>query len=241
VRLAWHSSGTYNKADGTGGSNGATMRFKPESEHGANAGLAVARALLEPIKAKFPWISYGDLWTLAGVTAIEAMGGEGGWGRGERWGCSGSGYMGPARGASGVAPRGRLRIPPRRARARPPPGPTIPWKPGRVDATNGEHCPPDGRLPDAALGAAHIRDVFGRMGFTERCGGGGGGGGRVARVCAWQSGAAAVTGAVCCLAVFPDLITRLPRAASRPAQGDGRAVGRPHARPLPPRPQRLRG
>lgn len=26
VRLAWHASGTYDKATGTGGSNGATMR-----------------------------------------------------------------------------------------------------------------------------------------------------------------------------------------------------------------------
>jgi catalase (peroxidase I) len=38
--------------------------------------LAVARDLLEPIKAKFPWISYADLWTLAGVVAIEEMGGK---------------------------------------------------------------------------------------------------------------------------------------------------------------------
>lgn len=75
VRLAWHASGTYDKATGTGGSNGATMRFAPEAEHGANAGLKVARDLLEPVKAKFPWISYGDLWTLAGATAIEEMGG----------------------------------------------------------------------------------------------------------------------------------------------------------------------
>lgn len=35
-----------------------------------------SRALLEPIKAKYPWISYADLWTLAGVVAIESMGGE---------------------------------------------------------------------------------------------------------------------------------------------------------------------
>ncbi|GFR40346.1 hypothetical protein Agub_g890 [Astrephomene gubernaculifera] len=75
VRLAWHSAGTYDKATGTGGSNGATMRFSPECEWGANAGLAAARKLLEPVKAEHPWISYADLWTLAGVVAIEEMGG----------------------------------------------------------------------------------------------------------------------------------------------------------------------
>jgi cytochrome c peroxidase len=31
IRLAWHASGTYSKDDKTGGSNGATMRFNPES------------------------------------------------------------------------------------------------------------------------------------------------------------------------------------------------------------------
>lgn len=50
----------------------------------------------------------------------------------------------------------------------PPKGPTIPWQPGRTDADSGGACPPDGRLPDASLGAAHIRDVFGRMGFNDR-------------------------------------------------------------------------
>jgi cytochrome c peroxidase len=74
VRLAWHASGSYDKASNTGGSNGATMRYK-EGDYGANAGLKVARDLLEPIKVKFPWISYADLWTLAGATAIEEMGG----------------------------------------------------------------------------------------------------------------------------------------------------------------------
>ncbi|KAL2000620.1 hypothetical protein VTN02DRAFT_2846 [Thermoascus thermophilus] len=73
VRLAWHASGTYDKETGTGGSNGATMRFSPESDHGANAGLKHARDFLEPVKAKFPWISYSDLWTLAGVCAIQEM------------------------------------------------------------------------------------------------------------------------------------------------------------------------
>ncbi len=83
VRLAWHASGTFDVKTATGGSDGATMRFAPEAEFGANAGLAVARALLEPIKAKFPWISYADLWTLAGAVAIEEMGGALRWG--ERW------------------------------------------------------------------------------------------------------------------------------------------------------------
>jgi len=75
VRLAWHASGTYDKKDGTGGSEGAKMRFPPESDHDANNGLYVARKLLEPIKAKHPGISYADLWTLAGAVAIEEMGG----------------------------------------------------------------------------------------------------------------------------------------------------------------------
>jgi len=75
VRLAWHAAGTFDKNSKTGGSNGATMRFRPEAEDGANAGLDVARKLLERIKAKHPEISYADLWTLAGAVAIEAMGG----------------------------------------------------------------------------------------------------------------------------------------------------------------------
>ena len=108
VRLAWHSSGTYDKNTGRGGSNGATMRcawrypgpparpppgrlfsqgslklharrpawtagvprrlqstasgctrilarrFSPEAGWGANAGLAVARDLLEPVKRRYP-------------------------------------------------------------------------------------------------------------------------------------------------------------------------------------------
>ncbi|KAI9189269.1 heme peroxidase [Blastocladiella emersonii ATCC 22665] len=75
VRLAWHASGTYAKGEGNGGSNGATMRFHAESSDGANNGLNIARDLLEPIKAKYPEISYADLWTLAGVVAIKELGG----------------------------------------------------------------------------------------------------------------------------------------------------------------------
>eukprot|EP00824_Muranothrix_gubernata_P002992 TRINITY_DN13675_c0_g1_i1.p1 TRINITY_DN13675_c0_g1~~TRINITY_DN13675_c0_g1_i1.p1 ORF type:complete len:366 (+),score=76.71 TRINITY_DN13675_c0_g1_i1:73-1098(+) len=121
VRLAWHASGTFNIFDGTGGSNGATMRFNPEAHDGANAGLDVARHRLEPIKRKYPGITYADLWTLAACVAIEFMG-----------------------------------------------GPVVPWQPGRLDKKDGSHCPPVGRLPDAAKAEDHIRAVFYRMGLSDR-------------------------------------------------------------------------
>jgi cytochrome c peroxidase len=126
VRLAWHAAGTYSVFDKTGGSNGATMRFAPECNWGANAGLKVAREFLEPIKKKYN-MSYADVWTLAGVVAIELMG-----------------------------------------------GPTILWKAGRKDVDEKDLKPlPDGRLPNANMGCphatnAHIRDIFGRMGFNDR-------------------------------------------------------------------------
>ena len=51
-------------------------------------------------------------------------------------------------------------------------GPSIPWKPGRTDKSEKSvkpaDIPPNGRLPDAAQGAQHVRDVFYRMGFNDR-------------------------------------------------------------------------
>jgi len=75
LRLAWHSAGTFCKSTRTGGSDGATMRFQPELGWGANAGLDYAQSLLEPIKKKFPQVSYSDLWIFAAIVAIEEMGG----------------------------------------------------------------------------------------------------------------------------------------------------------------------
>ncbi|KAI8840916.1 heme peroxidase [Chytridium lagenaria] len=116
VRLAWHASGTYSKKDGSGGSEWCHYEVQAR---------VYRCAFLEPIKKKHPWLSYADLWTLAGVTAVEAMG-----------------------------------------------GPVIPWKAGRTDKDEKKvtvkEIPPNGRLPDAAQGAQHIRDVFYRMGFTDR-------------------------------------------------------------------------
>jgi catalase (peroxidase I) len=51
------------------------MRYDSEAKHAANAGLELARNLLEPLKKKFPGITYADLWTLAGCIAVEEMGG----------------------------------------------------------------------------------------------------------------------------------------------------------------------
>jgi cytochrome c peroxidase len=75
VRLAWHAAGTYDAKTKRGGSEGATMRWAPESSWGANAGLAAPRARLEVLKQEFPGASYADLWSFAGTVAIEEMGG----------------------------------------------------------------------------------------------------------------------------------------------------------------------
>lgn len=79
VRLAWHDSGTFDanikedwpKAGGAIGS----IRFEPEILHGANAGLANAIKLLEPVKEKFPAVSYADIFQMASCRAIETAGG----------------------------------------------------------------------------------------------------------------------------------------------------------------------
>lgn len=41
-------------------------------------------------------------------------------------------------------------------------GPKIPWRPGRVDGFAVD-ATPDGRLPNAALGADHLRNVSSRL------------------------------------------------------------------------------
>jgi len=78
VRLAWHDSGTYNSYVKSwpecGGANGS-IRFDPEINHGANAGLQGALHRLKPIKEQFPSISWADLMQMASVTGIELCGG----------------------------------------------------------------------------------------------------------------------------------------------------------------------
>ena len=71
VRVAWHAAGTFDKSDASGGSDGATMRFAPESEDAANAGLSIIHDLLLQVKLRHPDVSIADLWTLAGCSAVE--------------------------------------------------------------------------------------------------------------------------------------------------------------------------
>lgn len=47
-------------------------------------------------------------------------------------------------------------------------GPDVPFQFGRTDDEDGSNCPMNGRLPDAAQGAAHLREVFYRMGFNDQ-------------------------------------------------------------------------
>jgi len=47
-------------------------------------------------------------------------------------------------------------------------GPAVPFRAGRVDATSAKDSVPDGRLPDASKKADHLRDVFHRMGLTDK-------------------------------------------------------------------------
>jgi catalase (peroxidase I) len=121
VRLAWHASGTYDKTTQTGGSNGATMRYDPESTDNANKGLSIARDILHLVKVNHPEISYADLWTFAGCAAVEFCG-----------------------------------------------GPKVPHFFGRADHVGGCYVVENGRLPDANLGAEHLRQVFYRMGFNDQ-------------------------------------------------------------------------
>ncbi|XP_043720498.1 LOW QUALITY PROTEIN: probable L-ascorbate peroxidase 6, chloroplastic/mitochondrial [Telopea speciosissima] len=126
VRLGWHDSGTYDKNieewPQRGGANGS-LRFEVEQKHAANAGLVNALKLLQPIKDKYPNVTYADLFQLASATAVEEAG-----------------------------------------------GPKIPMKYGRVEVSEPEQCPPEGKLPDAGppSPAGHLRDVFYRMGLDDK-------------------------------------------------------------------------
>jgi L-ascorbate peroxidase len=80
VRLAWHDSGTYDvnlqqEPWPTAGGAIGSIRFAPEINHGANAGLSHAIRLLEPVKRAYPNMSYADIYQMASARAIALAGG----------------------------------------------------------------------------------------------------------------------------------------------------------------------
>jgi cytochrome c peroxidase len=76
IRLAWHSCGTFDNETKSGGCNGATMRFEPESEDPENVGLKKAIDILtEKVQKKHHWISHSDVWILASYVAFAVTGG----------------------------------------------------------------------------------------------------------------------------------------------------------------------
>lgn len=139
IRLGWHSSGTYDKDDCSGGSDGATMRHALEANDPDNAGLESARELLAPIQKKHPGLSHADLWVLASYCAIEHTGGPAIEFKGGR-------VDAPA--AKAICP-GRL---------------PNPEKGSSPDL----QCDSEGRVLGWEKNAAHIRSVFYRMGFKDR-------------------------------------------------------------------------
>ncbi|CAL5378161.1 unnamed protein product [Camellia sinensis] len=61
LRLAWHDAGTYDVNTKTGGPNGS-IRNEEEHTHGSNNGLKIAIDFCEDIKVKHPKITYADLY-----------------------------------------------------------------------------------------------------------------------------------------------------------------------------------
>ncbi|OAE33151.1 hypothetical protein AXG93_4773s1240 [Marchantia polymorpha subsp. ruderalis] len=74
VRLGWHDAGTYDAATRTGGANGS-IRSEREFVHGANNGLKKAIDWCEEFKAKYPNLTYADIYQLGGVVGVEVTGG----------------------------------------------------------------------------------------------------------------------------------------------------------------------
>lgn len=57
-----------------GGANGS-IRFKPEIDHGANAGLSLAVTILTRVKKQVPEVGWADLMQMGSAIAVEEAGG----------------------------------------------------------------------------------------------------------------------------------------------------------------------
>jgi len=143
VRLGWHDSGTHDasisEAWPKGGGAIGSIRFKPEIMHGANAGLAGAVKMLEPVKTAFPKVTYADLFQMASASGIELAGGPK---LGVRYGRM------DATSPEQCSPEGNL--------------------PDAEAGPNGKYGGTSGTKPtEDTTPNGHLRKVFGRMGLND--------------------------------------------------------------------------
>ena len=141
----------------TGGSDGSTMRYEKEYTDGANAGLQISQDMLKPVRAiTHPSQPHRYLMTttprpvltpppplaLPVIQQVKNTHAE-----------ASNADIWTYAGAKAVEFMG---------------GPKIPHTFCRTDAADDTGCPENGRLPDAAQGAQHLRDVFYRQGFDDK-------------------------------------------------------------------------